>query len=84
MIMLCCCCGSGGGVLLLLLLLVAQRTRNIPVYLRNEYAKTTVRAATLRQIADQTFYLTQSQNTDTGPTSRSADPVTPGIGLGNH
>ena len=30
------------------------------------------------QVADQTFYLIQSQYTDTGPTSPSADPVTPG------
>ena len=30
------------------------------------------------EVADQTFYLTQSQYTDTGPTSPSADPVTPG------
>ena len=30
------------------------------------------------EVADQTFYLTQSQYTDTGPTSRNADPVTPG------
>ena len=30
------------------------------------------------QAADPTFYLTQSQYTDTGPTSPSADPITPG------
>ena len=30
------------------------------------------------EVADQTFYLTQSQHTDTGPTSPSADPITPG------
>ena len=30
------------------------------------------------EVADQTFYLTQSQYTDTGPTSPSADSVTPG------
>ena len=30
------------------------------------------------ETADQTFYLTQSQYTDTGPTSPSADPITPG------
>ena len=30
------------------------------------------------EVADPTFYLTQSQYTDTGPTSPSADPVTPG------
>ena len=29
------------------------------------------------EVADQTFYLTQSQYTDTGPTSLSADPVSP-------
>ena len=33
---------------------------------------------TEREIADQTFYLTQSQYTDTGPISPSADPITPG------
>ena len=30
------------------------------------------------EVADQTFDLSQSQYTDTGPTSPSADPVTPG------
>ena len=30
------------------------------------------------QIADQTFYLTQSQCTDTGSTSPSDDSITPG------
>ena len=30
------------------------------------------------EVADQTFYLIQSQYTDTGPTSPSADPITPG------
>ena len=30
------------------------------------------------ETADQTFYLTQSQYTDTGPTSPSADLITPG------
>ena len=34
--------------------------------------------------ADQTFYLTQSQYTDTGPTSPSADPMTPGVWLDSH
>ena len=28
------------------------------------------------EVEDQTFYLTQSQYTDTGPTSPSADPIT--------
>ena len=30
------------------------------------------------EVADQTFHLTQSQYTGTGPTSPSADPLTPG------
>ena len=36
------------------------------------------------EIADQTFYLTQSQYTDAGPTSLSADPITPGAWQGSH
>ena len=34
--------------------------------------------------ADQTFYLTQSQYTDTGLTSPSADPIMPGAWQGSH
>ena len=36
------------------------------------------------EVADQTFYLTQSQYTDTGPTSPSAEPITPGAWQGSH
>ena len=36
------------------------------------------------EVADQTFYLTQSQYTDTGPTSPSAHPITPGAWQGSH
>ena len=36
------------------------------------------------EVADQTFYLTQSQYTDTGPTSPSADLITPGSWQGGH
>ena len=36
------------------------------------------------EVADQTFCLTQSQYTDTGPTSPSADPRTPGAWQGSH
>ena len=35
------------------------------------------------EVADQPFYLTQSQYTDTGPTSPSADPITPGAWQGS-
>ena len=36
------------------------------------------------EAADQTFRLTQSQYTDIGPTSPSADPKTPSVWQGNH
>ena len=36
------------------------------------------------KVADQTFYLIQSWYTDTGPTSPSADPRTPGFWQGSH
>ena len=36
------------------------------------------------EVADQTFHLTQSQYTDNGPTSPSADPKTPGAWQGSH
>ena len=36
------------------------------------------------EVVDQTLYLTQSQYTDTGPTSPSTDPITPGVWQGSH
>ena len=36
------------------------------------------------EVAGQTFYLTQSQYTDTGPTSPRADPMTPDAWQGSH
>ena len=36
------------------------------------------------EAVDQTFYLIQSQYTDTGPTSPSADPITPDAWQGSH
>ena len=36
------------------------------------------------EVADPTFYLNQSQYTDTGPTSTSADPITPGAWQRSH
>ena len=36
------------------------------------------------EVAGQTFYLTQSQYTDTGPTSPNADPITPGAWQGSY
>ena len=49
------------------------------VYLTDGSAQTSLPAA-----ADQTFYLTQSQCTDTRPTSPNADPMMPSAWLGNH
>ena len=34
------------------------------------------------EVADQNYHLTQSQYTDTGPTSPSTDPITPGAWQG--
>ena len=53
----------------------------MPLYLTDGSDQNVVRAATLRQVADHTFYLTHSQYNDTGSTSPSADPITPSIGL---
>ena len=36
------------------------------------------------EVADPTFYLTQSRYTDTGPTSPKADPTTPDAWQGSH
>ena len=36
------------------------------------------------EVAGQTFHLTQSQYTNTGPTSPSTDPITPGTWQGSH
>ena len=36
------------------------------------------------EVADQTFHLTQSRYTDTGLTSLSTDPITPGAWQGSH
>ena len=36
------------------------------------------------KVVDQTIHLTQSQYTDTRPTSPSADPITPGFWQGSH
>ena len=36
------------------------------------------------EVADQTFHLTQSQYTDTGPTSPSTDPIMPGAWQGSY
>ena len=54
------------------------------VYLRDGSAQTILRAATDIEVADPTFYLTVPQYADTGPTSPSADPTSPGAWQGSH
>ena len=54
------------------------------VYLRDGSAQTIFTYChTEMEVADSTFYLTQSQHTDTGPTSSSADPIMPGAWQGS-
>ena len=53
------------------------------VHLRDGSAQTSLHAATFAiEVADRTFYLTQSQYTR--PTSPSADPIIPGAWQGSH
>ena len=56
------------------------------VYLRNGFAQTIKFTCchTEIEVEDQTFYLTQYQCTDTGPTSPSTDPISPGVWQGSH
>ena len=42
------------------------------------------RCHTAIEVADQTFHLTQSKNTDTRPTSPSTDPITPSAWQDSH
>ena len=52
------------------------------VYLRDGFAQTIAHTET--EVADRTFHLTQSQYTDTEPTSPSTDPITPGAWQDSH
>ena len=55
------------------------------VYLRDGSAQTILlAAATEIEVADQSFYFTQSQYANTGQTSPSADPITPCAWQGSH
>ena len=75
--------GREGGVVVGCLL--ASRPSNRLVYLRDGSAQTIfTRCHTEIEVADPTFYLTQSQYTDTRPTSPSADPIMPGAWQGSH
>ena len=59
--------------------LAARPPSNMLVYLKDRSAQTNCMCChTQREDADQTFHFSQSQYTDAGPTSPSADPLTPG------
>ena len=66
-------------------LFTVLRPSSMLVYPRDGSAQTIFACChTEIEVADQTFYLTQSHCTDTRPTSPSADPITPGAGQGSH
>ena len=62
--------------------------RPLPTYRKDVYpVETNTKGrffVTEIEVADQTFHLTQSQYTDTGPTSPSTDPISPGVWQGSH
>ena len=62
--------------------LITQRPSHMLAYLRDGSAQTSIR--TEIEAANQTFNLAKSQNTDTGPTSPSAEPITLGTWQGSH
>ena len=65
--------------------LVAERPSNMLVYLRGRTCSDKcVCRHTEVEVAGQTFHLIQPKHTDTGPTSSSADPTTPGAWQGSH
>ena len=73
---------SGALVCLLVGCLTSQQHASVS---QGRICSENLHAATLRKtIADQTFYLTQPQYTDTGLTSPSTDPITPGAWQGSH
>ena len=87
----CHCCGcvvvvvvvvAAGGLLLFVACLTSQQQASVS---QGRICSDNLTCChTEIEVADQTFYLTQSQYTDTGPTSPSADPITPGAWQGSH
>ena len=61
---------------------VAYRPSNVLGYLKDGSAYCTY-CHTKVELAGQTYYFIQSQYIDTGPTSPSSDPVTPGAWQGS-
>ena len=83
--------GEGGGVssldgerMLLLLVGCLTSQQHASVSQRRICSDIFTCCHTEMEAADQTFHLTQSQYTDTGSTSPSADPMMPGVWQGSH
>ena len=78
--------GDRRGVVVVVVVVVPW-LRTVPATCKcisgTDLAQTILRAATLRQKL-QTFHLTRPQDTDTGPTSPSTDPITPSAWQGSH
>ena len=72
----------GGGLGLLVGCLASQQ--HASVSLGRICSNKFMRCCTEIEVADQTFYLTQSQSTDTRLTSPSAGPITAGACQGSH
>ena len=76
----------GQPVLVLTLLLFAgclTSQQHVSVFQGRIYTDNFTCCHTQIEVADQTFNLTQSPYTGTGPTSPSTDPITPGAGQGS-
>ena len=57
---------------------------NVPVSQGQIYCDHSMCCHTETEVTDQTCYPTQSQHTDTSPTSPSTEPITPGTRQGSH
>ena len=76
--------GGGGYVMLLLLVGCLMSQQHASVSQGRICSDNFTSCHTEIEVADQTFYLTQSPYTDTRLTSPSADPTTPGAWQGSH
>ena len=76
--------GWGGGVIVCLLVGCLTSQQQASVSQGRICSDNLTCCHTEIKVADPTFYLTQSQYTDTGPTSPSTDPITPGAWQGSH
>ena len=74
--------GGGGGAGLLLFVGCLTSQQHASVSQGRTCSNNCTSCHTETEVAGQTFHLTQSQYTDSGPTSPSTDPITPGAWQG--